>query len=299
MNKTRILVVDDEPLNLAILCSFMENSEFDPVPVDNCAEAWELLQAQPDAFRVVLLDRIMPIAEMDGLELLRKIKATPSLQMLPVVMQTVANTSAQVQEGIDAGAYYYLTRPYESSLLLSILRAALDDRERHEAVHRTLEEQREALNSLTYGEFILRQIREVPLISSLIAQITPRPDAFVIGLAELLVNAIEHGNYGITYQEKQQLKLDNMWQEEIERRALLPENLHKQVKLAVRRTPDMVTVTIEDEGHGFDWNKYLDFDPVRAYDPNGRGIALARAMSFDSVEYLGCGNTVRATINVH
>jgi anti-sigma regulatory factor (Ser/Thr protein kinase) len=53
-----------------------------------------------------------------------------------------------------------------------------------------------------------------------------------------------------------------------------------------------ITLTIRDEGDGFAWQKYLDFDPERAFDPNGRGIAMARMMSFDAVEYQGNGNTV-------
>jgi hypothetical protein len=51
-------------------------------------------------------------------------------------------------------------------------------------------------------------------------------------------------------------------------------------------------MTIQDEGDGFDWQKYLDFDPERAFDPHGRGIAMARMMSFDALEYQGKGNTV-------
>jgi hypothetical protein len=43
---------------------------------------------------------------------------------------------------------------------------------------------------------------------------------------------------------------------------------------------------------GFDWQKYLEISPERAYDPNGRGIAMARMISFDSVEYRGLGNEV-------
>ena len=47
---------------------------------------------------------------------------------------------------------------------------------------------------------------------------------------------------------------------------------------------------------GFDWQAYIDFDPRRAFDPNGRGIALARKLSFKRIEYLGCGNRVVVTV---
>ena len=41
----------------------------------------------------------------------------------------------------------------------------------------------------------------------------------------------------------------------------------------------------------------MDFDPERAFDPNGRGIAMARKVSFANVEYQGLGNIVVATVD--
>jgi hypothetical protein len=57
-----------------------------------------------------------------------------------------------------------------------------------------------------------------------------------------------------------------------------------------------VQIRIRDQGQGFDWTPYLDFDPERAFDPHGRGIAMARLSSFDDLEYLGDGNEVLATV---
>lgn len=292
--KARILVVDDEQINLAILAAYLEGTEFDPVLVDNCSEAWSLLMREPHGFDLVLLDRLMP--GMDGLELLRQIKANLQLRGLPVVMQTGASAPAQVQEGLSAGAYYYLTKPYEHDILLSILRAALEDRQERQSFQRTLEEHRDAMCCLDQGQFLVRTVEEASVVAPLVAMASPRPDLIAVGLSELLVNGVEHGNLGITYQEKQQMKLANTWQEEVKRRADLPGNQGKRVKLTLSRSPDQLTLVVADEGAGFDWQKYLEFDPARAFDPNGRGIAIAKALSFDTIEYLGCGNQVKATI---
>ena len=51
---------------------------------------------------------------------------------------------------------------------------------------------------------------------------------------------------------------------------------------------------IRDEGEGFDWRSYLQFDPERAFDTHGRGIALARNLSFARLIYQGRGNEVLA-----
>jgi hypothetical protein len=64
----------------------------------------------------------------------------------------------------------------------------------------------------------------------------------------------------------------------------------------MRRNAAEIEFVISDEGSGFDARRYLDFDPARAYDLNGRGIAMARMLSFQRIEYVGCGNRVVAAI---
>jgi anti-sigma regulatory factor (Ser/Thr protein kinase) len=70
------------------------------------------------------------------------------------------------------------------------------------------------------------------------------------------------------------------------------------VEIRFERTPEAILFTVQDQGDGFTWNTYLDFDPERIFDPNGRGIAIARSMSFDTLEYLGNGNTVRVSVTL-
>jgi hypothetical protein len=59
------------------------------------------------------------------------------------------------------------------------------------------------------------------------------------------------------------------------------------------REAGIATVHVKDEGCGFDWRPFLELDPQRAFEPNGRGIALARRLGFQDMEYLGSGNEVR------
>ena len=63
------------------------------------------------------------------------------------------------------------------------------------------------------------------------------------------------------------------------------------------RHSDRLTLQIADQGNGFEWRKYLDFDPERAFDTHGRGIAMANKVSFDQIEYCGNGNRVLAVLN--
>lgn len=103
---------------------------------------------------------------------------------------------------------------------------------------------------------------------------------------------------GITYAEKAALKWDGGWENEIRRRLQRPEYRDRRAVITLERYPGHLVFRIVDQGAGFAWANYLDFDPERAFDANGRGIAMARATSFSHLEYAGRGNTVSAWVDL-
>ena len=111
------------------------------------------------------------------------------------------------------------------------------------------------------------------------------------------INAVEHGNLALSYEEKSALKWDGDWEAEIRRRLALPQFAERYATIHVKQAKHGVVFTITDQGNGFDWEKYLSFDPSRAFDPNGRGIAMAKLTSFSEIEYQGNGNVVVATVS--
>ena len=295
MIEGKILVVDDEPLNLEILLEYFKGETSIAPQTTECGEhAWQLLSNPENAYELILLDRMMP--GLDGIELLLRIKADPRLCSIPVIMQTAASSAAQIRQGLEAGAYYYLTKPYQRDKLLAIVHAALSDTKAHDALRQQLHRHRDSLNFLNHAEFSIRTLDEADRLASFLAQASPNPDSAVIGISELLINAIEHGNLGLSYAEKSRLKLEDNWHAEIARRSALPENVSKEVRVSFSRQDNLLTFRIADQGKGFDWQNYLEIDPERAFDPNGRGIALARMMSFSNIHYEGCGNVAIATI---
>lgn len=288
------MVVDDEQLNLLIIEEFLAEEAVDLHPFTDPLEAWARLQSNPDDYSLVVLDRMMP--GLDGLEFLRRMKADPRFTDIPVVMQTAAAEPDQVREGLEAGAYYYLTKPYEPDALISIVRAALEDRRGRDNLRHTAARFEEAHKLLTNAEFQFTTLQDIANLVIVLAGLCPTPDVAAAGLSDLMVNAVEHGNLGITYKEKAQLKWDGSWEHEIARRLALPEYAGRVASVKVERGTETLSFTISDQGAGFEWQKYLDFDPERAFDPNGRGIAMARAMIFSSLEYQGKGNVVVASI---
>ncbi|MGZ4778406.1 MAG: response regulator [Thermoanaerobaculia bacterium] len=290
---TQVLVVDDNALDRALLKVHLEKEGYKPSFATNGVEAIEMLEKDPDHFDVVLLDRQMP--QMNGLEVLARMKEHPHLKMMPVILQTALTKQEQILEGIRAGAYYYLTKPYNVPMLLSVVRTAANDYAEYKELRTHLRREKETLRMLRHATFSIQTIDEARDLATVLANACPDPFSAIVGLTELLLNAIEHGSLGITYEEKSALDRKG-WQEEVARRAALPENAAKYVDVTVDRNDNDIRFTIHDSGRGFDWTRFLEIDPARAFDTHGRGIAMARRLSFSSVEYQGSGNTVVATV---
>jgi CheY-like chemotaxis protein len=294
--ETRVLVIDDNPLDRKLLLHHLTTHGYEVDLAEDGAEAWELLQSDPRRFQVLLLDRSMP--RMSGLELLALIKQSSRLRMLPVILQTAAARREQMLEGIRAGAYYYLTKPFDVEMLLSVIATAANDYEHYRELQQEARRGLQALVLLHEAVFTLQTLDEAHALGAVLANACPDPEAAVIGLTELLLNAVEHGNLDISYEEKSILNANGTWKAEVERRLALEGNAGKRVEVRFSREAGRIRFTIRDDGRGFDWRKFLEVEPNRAFDTHGRGIAMANRVTFSSLEYLGCGNVVTGTVDL-
>ena len=293
---TKILVVDDEPLNLEIISEFLEDSPYLLETAGDGVQAWEKLCENPFAFNAVCLDRMMP--NMDGIEVLRKMKENPDLASIPVIMQTAAAGAEDVVSGLDAGAFYYLTKPFEEEVLRSIVDAAVQDYQRYKDLRELVSNGARVMGLMTSSRLELKTVEEARSTATFLASACPQPERVVTGLSELLLNGVEHGNLGITYDEKSELNGEGRWAEEVQRRLALPENADKVVNVEYKKRNGEIVIKICDQGKGFDWEPYLEMDTARAFHSHGRGIAMARMLSFDELNYLGKGNEVEAHIKL-
>ncbi len=295
MVQERVLVVDDEPMNLFIIEEFLADEGLHLDSHSDPLAAWARLTAPDAAYSLVILDRMMP--GLDGIEFLRRMKGEARFAAIPVIMQTAASAPEQVKEGLAAGAFYYLTKPYEPEALISIVRSALADRKsRCEAQWHASHPEGGAVAVPSGVDLRFTTLEDVSRLVPQLAALCPVPETVAPGLSDLMVNAIEHGNLGVTYREKALLKWEGEWEVEIGRRLALPQFRDRYATVRWERQGARIVFTITDQGDGFDWTKYLEFDPDRAFDPNGRGIAMARMMSFSSLEYQGRGNVVVASV---
>lgn len=285
---TRALVVDDERFNRELLVANLRSAGYETVTAEDGQQAWHILDQYPADFDVILLDRRMP--RMDGMELLAKLKADERLDAIPVIMQTACASPEDVVEGIAAGVYYYLAKPLERRLLLSVTTAAVEDYQRLLRLRDDLARRTTALILMDSGRFTFRTLDEANTLAVALARACPRSGHLVVGLSEIFTNAVEHGNLGISYHEKARLLVEKRWSKEIAARLDAPANRDKRVVVDFQRLPGEIRITVRDQGNGFDWRRFVDLDTTRAFAAHGRGIAMARRLAFDALEYRDPGN---------
>ena len=289
-----VLVVDDELIGREMLVENLSDEGYSVLQAENGTQAWVMLEQHADVLDAILLDRMMP--DMDGIEILRRVKEHPVLRDVPVIMQTGMTNDEDVLEGLQAGAYYYLTKPYAADTLLAIVAAAVRDCQGHRALVKEVARQGRSMACLTSACFHFQTPEEARDLAALVANAAPEPGRVVLGLSELMLNAIEHGNLAIGYDEKSRLIDEARLFDFIAERLKTPDFAKKRAVLEIQRDQTRLTYRICDEGNGFDWQNYLEMSPERAFDTHGRGIAMSKMISFDTLEYRGCGNEVIATV---
>jgi len=126
----RILVVDDVADNVEILRMRLSALGYEVVEATDGEQALaKVAETLPD---LILLDIMMP--KIDGLEVVRRLKADKSLPFMPVVLVTAKATPKDVVAGLDAGGDDYLTKPIDHGALVARVRAMLRIKALHDEV---------------------------------------------------------------------------------------------------------------------------------------------------------------------
>ena len=123
-----VLVVDDIAANRDVLTRRLERQGYATATAENGRQALERLRA--DNFDLVLLDIMMP--EMDGYEVLQRLKADETLRHIPVIMISALNELDSVVRCIELGAEDYLPKPFNPTLLKARIGACLEKKRAHD-----------------------------------------------------------------------------------------------------------------------------------------------------------------------
>src|SRR5262249_13121315 len=128
---------DDEPVSRRLLQSYLQKWGYEVTVAVNGAEAWRLFEQEQ--FPVVISDWMMP--EMDGPELIRRIRAASQQNYLYTILLTARSQKEDLVAGMEAGADDFVSKPFIQEELHVRLRAG----ERIIKLERALEDQNRAL----------------------------------------------------------------------------------------------------------------------------------------------------------
>ncbi len=287
----KILVVDDDEITTDLIESILSATGYEVRTAGNGATALAAFGSfAPD---VVITDIEMP--RMNGLELLAEIRKANSETI--VVVATAYGSEEYALKALRARANNYLKKPVEPTQLLAMMRQyglATDARRKERTVAGFITD---STLSMTFGN-CLELVYDIVdyLIDQAGRHIAGADVALLrLGLGELITNAIEHGNLGITYEMKTQAMHGGSYANFLEQRRADPAYFGRNVRVQARIDGRSCAWTIADDGEGFDWKRLpAEVTPDNLFSIHGRGIMLAR-LNFDSLEYLGCGNQVRVT----
>jgi DNA-binding response OmpR family regulator len=235
------------------------------------------------------------LIEGDRLEFVRKLKREfPELPMLAIVDEEY---QAMMIELLQAGIYACLRIPFQVSELSYNLKKII------------------ANSTDTYNPFAMKyeeRILIMPNDFSLVMQVSkslvdralPLNEKnryhIILGISEIINNAIEHGNLGITFEEKSNaLKASRFYPLAIERSHKDPYK-DRVVTIRSRVFPNLrrIEFFVADQGQGFNWRSLPDpKDQENIHNRNGRGIMMAR-YAFDELIYSEIGNEVTLVVNL-
>ncbi len=289
--RTRILLVDDEPLVREELGALLQDEGYEVITGSDGEEGIALFRKEaPD---LVITDVRMP--RRDGLSLAVIIKQEdPSV---PVTVITGHGTESMAIEALRAGVTDFIKKPVRLDDLSAALARMEAARVPAGLAASELPPSVELVAHLwTYR---LKNDRDAipPFVDGLLRRSSAgldRMQALELSLAlrELVLNAVEHGNLELTYEEKTRALESGTLDALLAERAQQPPYCDRTVMIEVERRERRLSIRVRDQGRGFDWKKLPDpNDPMNLLAAHGRGVLLAR-LSVDSLSYNEKGDEV-------
>jgi len=288
MLRNRVVIIDDAAEVCATLARIVKHENLLPETYGDSRAALEALQDHHDDVVLVIIDIRMP--DLSGLEFMRQ--AAADCPDTPFIVTSGDGTKRDIIQALKQGALDYFEKPFsvkEISASIRKVRQLADENLKTLYVYRNLVEKRllfEIGNDVALVQPLVDGLAEEIKISCRI----PRSQlpGMRMGLHELIVNAIEHGNLELD----SELKHRRNYMDILKRRAAEPLFCERRVTIEAVVVADSFTCVIGDQGPGFDWHALPDpTDPENLFKPHGRGVIMAGNF-FDEFFYNESGNQV-------
>jgi DNA-binding response OmpR family regulator len=285
--KSKILIADDQDALRSLLSKLLSREGYEPIEARDGESAIELYRAIKPP--VVVSDIMMP--KMDGLSLLQEIKAIDP--GAAVILMTGHGNEDILLKALQGGATNFFKKPFDIRGLIK-------------EINKIFQYKVETVRNHLFSPYFVEETKSFALKTGdpqylpIVNQITLQLPCLLaesevlnlkIGIEEMIVNAIEHGNLGISSTEKNLAIEDGKLGDLFAERLRLGDNGSKRVFISSRISADAFLISVCDEGEGFNWRSLPDLLPENLLAYNGRGIFLTK-IYFDEVRYNEKGNEV-------
>lgn len=284
----KILIIDDENLVRSVINIALTNNGYKVYEADNGKTGIQMfIDIDPD---IVITDVNMP--EMSGIEVTKNIKENKV--DADVVIMTGYGTEELIIEALRVGASNYINKPVDFKELFNILDSIILKRENR----RLFDVLKDVVVFEKKSLVLDNDITKVwGTVNQILFNLSPsierkKIEELKLGLYEILVNSIEHGNLGITYDKKKEALENNTYNELVTRKLKEANEQKKVVNIQTVYNGEELVVEIIDQGKGFNLKELPKLsDPDTLLAVHGRGILLA-SLYFDKLEYKEPGNVV-------
>ncbi|MFN6560345.1 MAG: response regulator [Nostoc sp. ChiSLP01] len=188
-----ILIVDDNPTNLSLLCEALNSEGFRfRVAVDGESAIAQVERNQPE---LILLDVQMP--GIDGFETCRRLKANPATQNIPIIFTTALADTDSKTKGFSLGAVDYIPKPFAQEEVIARVRVHLQLKQLTESLEQQVSDRTKALQQAqvqlvqqeklsTLGELVAGIGHEINNPVNFISSNIPPLQEYIAAITELL-----------------------------------------------------------------------------------------------------------------
>lgn len=296
--RKHILVVDDESEILDVLSEYFESQSYIVSQASDATKGMQILNAEPD-IAMVISDIGLP--GMSGIDFLKVARETK--EETPVVMITGQNSLDNAISAIKNGAQDFITKPFLLDEVHKSVEKVLRYRLKKEQKARIWE----YAEAMTARFSVPTREADPGVISHFIAKFLLHSgfchhnehNQWHVAIMETIINAVEHGNLELPSVIKGDNFEKTMEFEALrERRLEDPEFGNRLVKVSMNYNECRFSLTIADEGPGFEWRNYLQ--PIQNDEINtksyGRGFMLIHHV-IDQISFNEKGNSITLVKN--
>lgn len=286
----KILIVENDIVSRELLRIVVEKEGYEYKCAEDGIQGLEMFnEFLPD---VMISDIHMP--HFDGISLIKRIR---KVERNVIIIMITAHGNGQVAlEALESGANNYLKKPVNLDELRALLyryKTVLESKLRKQDVSTLIKKQElriEVASDLHYiptlAEFLANKVKHIYSPSELIS--------LELGISELLLNAVEHGSFSISAEDKKEALKNNSLAELYHERKNNPLYADRKIHITFKKNALYCEWIVKDEGDGFDWRLLPTPDLSNlSSELQGRGVYISK-LQFDDVQFLGNGNVVSA-----